>query len=719
MAETAGGEEITTGYPDLSVDGLTEDQAREELARLAHEIARHDRLYYQEDAPEITDAEYDALHRRNAEIEARFPHLVRSDSPSQRVGAAPAEAFAKVRHGVAMLSLSNAFADEEIHDFVARIRRFLKLSQNEPVEMMAEPKVDGLSCSLRYEKGRLVRAATRGDGTVGEDITRNVRTIEDAVPALGGSGWPDVIEVRGEIYMDIHAFQDLNERQRAAGKQVFANPRNAAAGSVRQLDPRITADRPLHFLAYAWGEVSAPFARTMRDARAKLREWGFRLNEPARLCTNVDEILEYYREMEAHRATLDYEIDGLVYKVDDIALQERLGFVSRAPRWALAHKFPPEKAQTILRRITIQVGRTGVLTPVANLEPITVGGVVVTRATLHNFSEVRRKDIREGDTVVVQRAGDVIPQVVEVVKSRRPDDTEPVQPPEVCPCHLRTEIVYSNEMKQARCSGELACPDQQVERLKHFTSRDAFDIEGLGARNVEAFWQDGLLRTPADIFRLPDRREELENREGWGKQSVENLLAAIKKRETIGLDRFIHALGIHEVGQTTARLLARSYGDLRAWHDAMTTAAKERADSPEESKHPEKVGEKYAELCSIHAIGMKVADAICAFFSEPHNRQVIEDLENQVKVEPFADTRGAASPVSGKTVVFTGSLERMSRSEAKTRAESLGAKVSGSVSSKTDYVVVGADPGSKARKAKELGVAILSEDDWLSLIGQE
>ena len=711
--------EFPEGHPDIPIEDLSERQAKAELARLAHVIAYHDRRYYQEDAPEISDAEYDQLHSRNAAIERRFPHLMREDSPSRRVGAKPASGFAKVRHAVPMLSLSNAFEETEVREFFARIRRFLGLKADDPVAVMAEPKIDGLSCTLRYEKGRFIQAATRGDGTDGEDITRNVLTMDDVADRLPGSGWPDVLEVRGEIYMERHAFAELNERQRAAGKQVFANPRNAAAGSVRQLDPRVTAQRPLKVLAYAWGEISAPIAPTLQEVRARFADWGFKLNEPSRLCHGVEEVLEYYAEMEGARAELAFEIDGLVYKLNDIALQERMGYVSRAPRWAISHKFPPEKAQTRLNKITIQVGRTGALTPVANLEPITVGGVVVSRATLHNPDEIERKDVREGDTVIVQRAGDVIPQVVGVVQDKRPKDSQPFVFPDACPCELKTPVVRPEGEVVPRCSGAMACPYQQVERLKHFVSRDALDIDGLGAKSIEALWADGILKTPADIFRLKEQKDLLRCREGWGPQSVMNLLNAVEERRTVPLDRFIYALGIREVGQTTAKLLARNYHTLNAWDDAMRKAAGERAANPDETKKPEKVGEHYAQLCAIESIGMKVADAICDFFMEDHNFQVLDELEDLMEeVQPVAAPKGNGSPVSGKTVVFTGTLERMTRSEAKARAESLGAKVAGSVSKKTDYVVAGAEAGSKAKKARELGVDVLSEDDWLRLIGE-
>jgi DNA ligase (NAD+) len=711
--------EIPAGHPDVPVEALSDFQARDELARLAQLIAYHDARYHRDDAPEIADSEYDELRRRNEAIERRFPQHVRTDSPSRKVGAPPAQGFAKVRHSVPMLSLGNAFEEQEVRDFFDRIRRFLGLSADDPVEVMAEPKIDGLSCALRYERGRLVQAATRGDGTEGEDITRNVLTIDDVPDRLPGDDWPEVVEVRGEIFMSRAAFKQLNERQQEAGKQLFANPRNAAAGAVRQIDPKITRARPLSFLAYAWGEVSQPLGRTMTEVRQRFHDWGFKLNEPAATCAGVEEVLDYYRKLESERAELDFEIDGIVYKINDIALQERLGYVSRAPRWAIAHKFPPEQAQTILKRITIQVGRTGALTPVANLEPITVGGVVVSRATLHNPDEIERKDVREGDTVIVQRAGDVIPQVLGVVKEKRPADSQPFQFPETCPCELQTPVVRPDGEVVPRCSGELACPSQQVERLKHFVSREAFDIEGLGTKNIEAFWQNDLIKTPPDIFKLHRYRDTLLKWEGFGQQSVKNLLDAIEARRTMPLDRFIYALGIQEVGSTTGRLLARSYGTLKAWDQAMSKAAEERAANPDEAKKPERVGEAYGELCGIESIGMTVADAICEFFQEPHNREVLQALEAEVTVEEFVDTRATDTPVSNKTIVFTGTMVKMTRNEAKARAEAMGAKVSGSVSKKTDYVVAGADAGSKATKARELGVTLLSEDDWLQLIGEQ
>ncbi|WP_366553982.1 NAD-dependent DNA ligase LigA [Aquibaculum sediminis] len=705
------------------VDSLTREQAATELEWLAIEIARHDELYYREDAPEISDAGYDALRQRNAAIEARFPDLVRADSPARRVGAAPASGFAKVRHAVPMLSLDNAFDEGDLGEFVARVRRFLNWPAEDALDFVAEPKIDGLSITLRYEKGRFVRGATRGDGREGEDVTRNLHTLDD-LPQDLGEEVPEVLEVRGEVYMTKSDFAALNQRQEEAGSKVFANPRNAAAGSLRQLDPTITAQRPLRLFAYSWGELSESVADTHWAFLERLRDWGFATNPLAERCPDLEAMLALYHRVEAERAGLDYDIDGVVYKVDRLDLQARLGFVSRAPRWAIAHKFPAERAITKLEKIDIQVGRTGALTPVAHLTPVTVGGVVVSRATLHNADEIQRKDVREGDTVVVQRAGDVIPQIVEVVLDKRPEGSAPYGFPTHCPCPLRTEVVRHDGEAVSRCSGELACPYQQVEKLIHFVSRDAFDIEGLGEKQVRAFFEWELIRTPADIFDLQrndgsDGLTRLKNRPGWGARSAEKLFEAIEVRRRVGLDRFIYALGIRQVGQATARLLARSFGSLAAWQAAMKQAAAERQAHPEARK-PEEVGEAYAELCNLSGIGLSMADDICAFFGEPHNLQVLEELEVRLTVEPpEAPDRQVESPIAGKTMVFTGTLETMSRSEAKARAEALGAKVAGSVSRKTDYVVVGADAGSKARKAADLGVEILSEEQWRQLSGSD
>ncbi|WP_119168573.1 NAD-dependent DNA ligase LigA [Algihabitans albus] len=706
---------------DKPVEELSEAEAADELTTLAAAIRHHDDLYYREDTPEISDADYDALRRRNEAIEAAFPTLVRADSPSHRVGIEPAAGFSKVRHRVPMLSLGNAFADSDVEDFFARVRRFLSLQPDDPLTVVAEPKIDGLSINLRYEHGRFVQGATRGDGSEGEDVTANLRTLDDVPERIDGEA-PEVLDVRGEVYMTKRDFAALNERQAAAGAKRFANPRNAAAGSLRQLDSKITKQRPLRFFAYAWGEVSKPIAATHWDSLRRLRAWGFAINPLAARCNSAAETLTIYRKVEAERGALDYDIDGVVYKVDDLSFQARLGFVSRAPRWALAHKFPAEQAQTVLEEIAIQVGRTGALTPVAHLKPVTVGGVVVARATLHNPDEIARLDVRVGDSVTVQRAGDVIPQVLGPILDKRPANAEPYRFPEVCPCPLGTPVVHEDGAVIARCSGELACPFQQVERLTHFVSRNAFDIEGLGDKQVRSFFERELIRTPADIFDLAETDKTsltpIRKLEGWGDKSVENLFAAIEDRRTIPLERFIYALGIRQVGQATAKLLARSYGTLPAWQQVMLAAAGERQEAPEVKK-PDLVGEHYAELCNIHSIGTSVADEICSFFSEPHNLQVVRDLEERLEVQAATQPETGDSPVAGKTVVFTGALATMSRGEAKASAESRGAKVAGSVSKKTDYVVVGADAGSKAAKAQELGVTTLSEQEWLTLIGRD
>jgi len=688
------------------VDALTEEKARDELAWLAEEIGRHDRLYYSEAAPEISDAEYDALRLRNMAIEARFPELIRADSPSRRVGAAPATGFAKVTHSRPMLSLENAFEDTDVREFFAGIRNFFRRTATEAlvaedvIEIMAEPKIDGLSIGLTYRRGRLEQGATRGDGVTGENVTANLRTLATIPEALAGREWPELIEIRGEVYMERTGFFALNEERAAAGEPVFANPRNAAAGSLRQLDSTITARRPLKFFAYAWGEAAASFARTHDEALARFRDWGFTVNPRSRLCHGVDQALAFYNEIAAERGQLPYDIDGVVYKVNDLVLQERLGMVSRAPRWAVAQKFPAQQAQTVLRDISIQVGRQGSLTPVAMLEPITVGGVVVQRATLHNEDEIARKDVRIGDTVVVQRAGDVIPQIVSVVLDRRPKHAQPYEFPDHCPICGSLAVREPGQVAR-RCTGGLICAAQAVERLRHFVSRDCFDIEGLGEKHITAFWQDGLIRQPGDIFRLDPA--VIAKREGWGELSARNLMAAIDERRRIVFDRFINALGIPQVGQATARLLARHYRSLGNWRREM-----EAAHDP--------ASEAFAGLLDIHGIGAEMAADIIGFFAEPHNQAVLDDLAREVTVLDWeAPTQRAASPLAGKTIVFTGSLESMSRSEAKARAEALGANVTSSVSAKTDYVVAGADPGSKATKAAALGVKLLDEADWLSL----
>jgi DNA ligase (NAD+) len=686
----------------IPVDELSREQAAAELEALARDIAAHDSAYYQDDAPLTSDAEYDVLRRRNDAIEAQFPDLTRLDSPSHRVGAAAAAGFAKVAHTIPMLSLGNAFDEADVLEFYARIRRFLSLDENEPVVLVGEPKIDGLSVSVRYERGKFTLGATRGDGLEGENVSANLKTVASLPQTLKGKT-PDVVEVRGEVYMQRKDFAALNARQAAAGRKEFANPRNAAAGGLRQLDSTITAERPLAIFLYAPGKLSSPVAETHWGFLERLRDWGFPTNTLARQLESAEACLEFYREIEDQRAELPYDIDGVVYKVDRFDWQERLGFVSRAPRWAIAHKFPAERAETVVREITVQVGRTGTLTPVAGLEPVTVGGVVVSRATLHNEDEIARKDVRAGDSVLVQRAGDVIPQVVSVVAGKRPAGSRRFIMPDTCP-ECGSRAVREEGEVARRCTGGLICPAQAVERLKHFVSRDAFDIEGLGSKHIEAFRKDGLIASPADIFRLHEKSADIETREGWGAKSVENLLAAIGQRATIGLDRFIYALGIRQAGQATARLLAKHYGSLAEWRRSMAAAQDPESDA-------------YSDLVDIDGIGPSVAGDILAFFAEDHNSDVLEDLVTLLAVEDFVAPDIGDSPLAGKTVVFTGTLENMSRGEAKVRAEALGAKVAGSVSKKTDYVVVGADAGSKARKAAELGVAVLDEDGWSAIVG--
>ncbi|PWB62148.1 MAG: DNA ligase (NAD(+)) LigA [Bradyrhizobiaceae bacterium] len=694
----------------IAVEDLSETQAKVELKRLAAEIGAHDRRYYQEDAPSISDAAYDALRRRNEAIELKFPALVRPDSPSRRVGAAPTGRFAKVRHAVPMLSLNNAFSEEDVVDFAERIRRFLNL-KDERIEFTAEPKIDGLSLSLRYEGGELVNGATRGDGTTGEDVTQNVRTLADVPQVLHGRKVPQVTEIRGEVYMSRPEFLALNRRQEAAGLPLFANPRNAAAGSLRQLDPSITASRPLGFFAYGWGEISQMPADTQSGMTKWLGQIGFKTNPLTRLCDSVEALLEFHRRIEAQRGKLDYDIDGVVYKVDRLDWQERLGFVSRSPRWAVAHKFPAEQATTMLQDIVIQVGRTGALTPVAKLAPVTVGGVVVQNATLHNADEIARLDVRVGDTVIVQRAGDVIPQVLGVVPEKRPKSAKPYRFPTTCPCPLETPVVRETTASGeagavSRCSGEFACPFQRINHLRHFVSRGAFDIDGLGEKQIELFYEQGWVKEPGDIFTLEARNDKirLEEHEGYGETSVRKLFDAIRARREIALERFIYALGIRQVGETTARALARGYGSWEALHDACLRLAGGDAEVREE-------------MDALDQIGDTVIDALAAYFREPHNRGVVERLTRHLRIRE-AERPAKDSPVAGKTVVFTGALEKMTRDEAKAMAERLGAKVAGSVSKKTDYVVAGPGAGSKLDKAREAGVTVLDEDGWFRLIGR-
>jgi DNA ligase (NAD+) len=684
---------------------LTLAKAREEHARLQAEIAEHDRRYHGEDAPIISDAEYDALRRRYTALEDEFPKLANADSANRKVGAAPSEKFAKVRHRVPMLSLGNIFADEEVEDFCARVRRFLGLNDGAPLDVVAEAKIDGLSCSLRYENGELVEAATRGDGYEGEDVTANVRVVEAIPKRLKGA--PKVFEARGEVYMRHADFAALNARQAAAGKPVYANPRNFAAGSLRQLDPRMTAERPLQFFAYAWGEVSEPFASTQFGAIEAMHRFGLPTNPMTKLCHSAAEMLTHYRSIEEKRATLGYDIDGVVYKVNDLALQQRLGFVSRSPRWAVAHKFPAEQATTIVEAIEINVGRTGALTPIAKLKPVTVGGVVVSNATLHNEDEIARKDVRVGDAILVQRAGDVIPQVLAVVLDKRPADSKPYVFPETCPICGSAALREIDEKTGVadvvrRCTGTLICPAQAVEGLKHFASRNAFDIEGLGEKLIELFFTEGLIRTPADIFALKARdgqgRPPLREWEGFGETSARNLFSAIDARRTIPLNRFLYALGVRHVGETNARRLARHFV---AW-DSLRAAAR--------------VENAAEEISAIGGIGPVVAEAIADFFAEPRNEAALDALVKEVTIEPM-EAIAAGHPLAGQTIVFTGSLEKMTRDEAKAVAERLGAKVSGSISAKTNLVVAGPGAGSKLAKARELGVETVDEDEWIKRSG--
>ena len=709
------------------VENLNETEAAEELAFLAAELARHDALYHGQDAPEISDADYDALKRRNDAIEARFPALIREDSPSKKVGAAPSVTFQQVVHARPMLSLDNTFSDEDARDFVASVYRFLGQLPDNSIAFTAEPKIDGLSMSLRYENRRLVTAATRGDGTTGENVTANIRSI-GMIPQTLPAGAPDIVEVRGEIYMGKSDFAALNAEMAAQGKPLYVNPRNTASGSLRQLDAKVTASRKLRFFAYAWGEISEMPADTQMGMVEVFKSWGFPVNPLMQRLSSADSLLEHYHHIERERPDLDYDIDGVVYKVDRLDLQARLGFRSRSPRWATAHKFPAEQAFTRLTAIDIQVGRTGALTPVARLEPITVGGVVVTNATLHNEDYIKGlgnsgepiregRDIRIGDMVIVQRAGDVIPQIVDVVMDERKEGSEPYRFPTTCPVcgsHAVRDINEKTGKVDAvrRCTGGFVCRAQAVEHLKHFVSRNAYDIEGLGSKQIEFFFESEdptlNIRTAPDIFTLEKRQEasltKLENIDGFGRVSVRKLYDAINTRRSIALQRFIYALGIRHVGETTAKLLARSYGSYEHFGAAMSEASTF-------------TGDAWNELNSIDGIGEVVARAIVEFYKEPRNLEVVTRLLSEVTPEAAEAPVASDSPVAGKTVVFTGSLEKMTRDEAKAKAESLGAKVAGSVSKKTDIVVAGPGAGSKLDKARELGVATMDEDEWLALIG--
>jgi DNA ligase (NAD+) len=777
---------------EKAVANLTDAEAVAELTFLADEIARHDIAYHQQDAPTISDADYDALKQRNLAIEARFPGQIRDNSPSLRVGAARAEQFSPVEHGVPMLSLDNAFSDEDAAEFDARVRRFLRIGAGEVLDYTAEPKIDGLSASLRYEKGVLVQGATRGDGRVGEDVTENLRTVSDIPKRLAGSGWPDVIEIRGEVYLGHEEFAALNEAATAAGQKTYANPRNAAAGSLRQIDPKITAARPLKFFAYAWGLLSAPFAERQWEALGKLKAWGFQTTPQSQKVTGPEGLLAAYGDMEAVRPHLGYDIDGVVYKVDRLDWQQRLGFITRTPRWAIARKFPAQQARTLLEAIDIQVGRTGAVTPVARLHPVTVGGVVVVNATLHNADEIARKGLRVGDTVILQRAGDVIPQIVSVVEDE-PRGPEPFVFPTHCPCPLHTPLARETTAAGAetvvrRCTGELACPFQRIEHLRHFVSRRAYDIEGLGEKQLTAFYERGWMREPADIFRLARdeaKLEELRSTDGYGETSIRNLVAGIDARRHIPLDRFIFGLGVRHIGETTSLALARHYETVDHFTAAGTAAAAQRPgrdylalstldgigptaleaiiawartkpqvlvpagaslderlrlsipklnrtarqalvdlfgdwagfEAAADKAQAQAAGEDFLELASVDSVGVVAARMIAEFFGEPHNRDMVANLaaelrEVQAVARPKTDTA-----VAGKTIVFTGALEKMTRDEAKAQAESLGAKVSGSVSKKTDLVVAGPGAGSKLKTATDLGIQVMTEDEWLAMVG--
>ncbi len=684
---------------------LTPLEAKAELERLADAIRHHDTLYHQKDAPEISDAEYDAMRMTYKKLAQVFPQFVPAHNPEKTVGAAPLSGFSKVKHRIPMLSLGNAFDSEDVVDFITRVQRFLNLPPEQSIECVAESKIDGLSASLFYENGVFVQGATRGDGEIGEDITQNLKTVASVPKKLSGD-FPATVEIRGEVYMERGDFLKMNEKQERDGKAPFANPRNAAAGSLRQLDPSITAARPLKFFAYALGFCETRIADTQIELRCTLKNLGFTLNEPSALCRNADEMLAYHAKISGMRDALPFDLDGVVYKVNSVDLQERLGFVSRSPRWAIAHKFSAQEAETILKNITIQVGRTGALTPVAELEPVTVGGVMVSRATLHNEDEISRKDIRVGDRVMVRRAGDVIPQIVAVKPEARSKNSKPFVFPTHCPECQSLAIRPEGEAVR-RCTGGLICPAQAIERLIHFASRDAFDIEGLGERSLRSFWDESLIKTPADIFTLEARDKaasnKLEQREGWGSKSVQKLFDAINAKRKIPLDRFIYALGIRQIGETTARLLAKNFTTWKNLDKQMREANDHESAA-------------YHDFIALDGIGEAMADDLIGFFADAHNQSIITALLNEITIEDWKQVAGAATALTGKTVVFTGTMQSMGRNEAKAKAEKLGAHVAGSVSSKTDFVVVGEDAGSKGDKARQLGVRTLSEAEWLEMI---
>ncbi len=691
----------------ININNITEEQAKEELKRIAQEMTKADDAYYQKDDPYLTDAQYDTLKLLNQQLEEKFPHLIRFDSPSKRIGAPLKSDFNKIEHKVPMLSLGDIFSEEELTEFVKSIQRFLNTNEN--IVMSSEPKMDGLSFTARYENGIFVSGATRGDGKTGEDITANLKTIAALPHTITTDDFPKIIELRGEVYMSKADFSELNAKNAAEGKKVFANPRNAAAGSLRQLDATITRERKLSLLVYTWGDISELSWNSQTEFLEKIKKWGFPVNPYNRVCHNLDELIDSYETLLNNRADLPYDIDGIVYKVDNLALQQRLGFLTRTPRWAIAHKFPAEKAVTRINNIRIQVGRTGALTPVADLEPVNVGGVMVSHATLHNEDEIVRKDVRIGDYVVIQRAGDVIPQVLSVVFDKRKPDAQTFEFPHICP-QCGAHAIREEDEAVRRCTGGLSCPAQAIERIKHFVSREAFNIEGLGAKIIEQFYLEKILQNPADIFTLEQRNGgdeydlfssakgiHLENREGWGQKSASNLFNAINERRTISLPRFIYALGIRQVGNATSLLIAKNYTTFSRFMEEMQSGQTEK-------------------LLSIDGIGAAMANDIVEFFKEEHNLKIIDELMKQIQIETFIDTVDYNSPLSGKTVVFTGTLQTMTRAEAKAKAQSVGAKVAGSVSAHTDFVIAGADAGSKAKKARELGVEILDEDEFLHLL---
>ena len=701
---------MTIANKNKAVEKLNEVQARKEYLRISELLLRYNEAYYRNNEPLVADAEYDQLRQRLVKISGLYPYSSDLLALDDHVGASPRQGFKKVTHSVPMLSLGNVFAEEDVTDFFSRIRRFLGLDDNEVVEVIAEPKIDGLSFSARYEKGRFTVGATRGDSIEGEDITANLRTISDLPDTIEGDV-PRVLEVRGEVFMTKDDFFALNTAQEKNGAKIFANPRNAAAGSLRQLDPEVTKSRPLTLFAYAWGDADPLDWDSQQAFLERLKAWGFPINPLTRLCHSVEEVLNAYKDIEKQRATLPYDIDGVVYKVNRLDWQQRLGFVSRVPRWATAHKFSAEQAETVVETIDVQVGRTGSLTPVARLQPVTVGGVVVSNATLHNEDEIARKDVRKGDTVVIQRAGDVIPQVVRVLTDKRPRGSKAYAFPDVCPVCGSIAIREEGEAIR-RCTGGLICEAQAVERLKHFVSRNAFDIEGLGAKNIEAFYAAGLIASPVGIFTLakrdaaPDNLTPLKNKEGWGALSADNLFKAIDGKRTVGLDRFLYALGIRQIGQATARLLAQAYGSLDALRDAMNDANKDRESTA------------YEDLLNIESVGGAVADDLLAFFAERHNKEVLDGLARELTIDNFTAPEREDSAIAGKTVVFTGTLETMSRNEAKAGAQALGARVAGSVSAKTDLVIAGPGAGSKRKQAKSLGVKVIDEQGYLRMIGR-